>query len=61
MTPNDCSTRRNGTIVDQVATDCGVLIRGWGAIRKVRFGFDGRGQRGGATVVHLPARSFCEQ
>jgi hypothetical protein len=38
-----------------VAVDqrCGVVIPGSGGIRKVRFGFGGRGKRGGARVIYL--------
>jgi len=31
---------------------CGVLLEGTGGIRKVRFGLEGRGKRGGARVVY---------
>jgi hypothetical protein len=43
------------SIIDRVATDphCGVVIPGAGGIRKLRFGFGGRGKRGGARVVYL--------
>jgi hypothetical protein len=42
-------------IVDRVATDphCGVVVPGGQSIRKVRFGFGGRGKRGGARVIYL--------
>jgi hypothetical protein len=42
-------------IVDRVAADpgCGVLIPGTGGIRKVRFGFGGRGKRGGARIIYF--------
>ena len=42
-------------IVDRVATDprCGAVIPGSGGIRKLRFGFGGRGKRGGAQVIYL--------
>jgi hypothetical protein len=42
-------------IVDRLATDptCGVVIPGSGGIRKVRFGFGGRGKSGGARIVYL--------
>ena len=42
-------------IVDRVATDprCGVVVPGGESIRKVRFGFGGRGKRGGARVIYL--------
>src|SRR5829696_5046738 len=41
--------------VDMIAKDpeCGVLVPGAGGIRKVRFGFGGRGKRGGARVIYL--------
>jgi putative transcriptional regulator len=44
-----------GTIVDQVAIEprSGVVIPGSGGIRKLRFGFGGRGKRGGARVTYL--------
>ncbi len=49
------SAEERGTIVDQVAADprCGVVIPGSGGIRKLRFGFGGRGKRGGARVSYL--------
>jgi hypothetical protein len=31
----------------------GVLIPGTGGIRKLRFGFGGRGKRGGARVIYV--------
>jgi hypothetical protein len=42
-------------IVDRLAADptCGVLVRGGGGIRKVRFGFGARGKSGGARIVYL--------
>ena len=42
-------------IVDRLASDptCGVVIPGSGGIRKVRFGFGGRGKSGGARVIYL--------
>jgi hypothetical protein len=42
-------------VVDQVAVDPrrGVLIPGSGGIRKLRFGFGGRGKRGGARIIYL--------
>jgi mRNA-degrading endonuclease RelE of RelBE toxin-antitoxin system len=42
-------------IVDRLAGDplCGVVIRGSGGIRKVRFGFGGRGKSGGARIIYL--------
>ena len=49
------STDERTAIVDRVATDahCGVVIPGSGGIRKLRFGFGGRGKRGGARVIYL--------
>lgn len=43
------------SIVDMAAADphCGVPIPGSGGVRKVRFGFGGRGKRGGARVIYL--------
>lgn len=42
-------------IVDRVAADprCGVVIPGSGGIRKLRFGFGGRGKRGGERIIYL--------
>ena len=42
-------------VVDRLAADptCGVVIPGSGGIRKVRFGFDGRGKSGGARIIYL--------
>jgi hypothetical protein len=42
-------------IVETVAADplCGVVIPGSGGVRKVRFGFGGRGKSGGARVIYL--------
>jgi hypothetical protein len=42
-------------IVDRLAADptCGVIIPGSGGIRKVRFGFGGRGKSGGAQIIYL--------
>ena len=42
-------------IVDRVAAEprCGLVIPGSGGIRKLRFGFGGRGKRGGARVIYL--------
>jgi hypothetical protein len=49
------TTEERASIVDRVAIDprCGVVIPGSGGIRKVRFGFGGRGKRGGARVIYL--------
>ncbi|HXW27502.1 MAG TPA: type II toxin-antitoxin system RelE/ParE family toxin [Xanthobacteraceae bacterium] len=51
------TTEERTAIVDHVAADpeCGVLIPGTGGIRKVRFGFGGRGKRGGARVIYYLA------
>jgi hypothetical protein len=42
-------------IVDRLAVNpvCGVVIPGSGGIRKVRFGFGGRGKSGGARIIYL--------
>jgi hypothetical protein len=42
-------------IVDLIAADprCGLVIPGSAGIRKLRFGFGGRGKRGGAQVIYL--------
>jgi hypothetical protein len=42
-------------IVDRLAADatCGVVIPGGGGIRKVRFGFGGRGKSGGARIIYV--------
>ena len=42
-------------IVDRLAADptCGVIIAGGGGIRKVRFGFGGRGKSGGARIIYF--------
>jgi hypothetical protein len=42
-------------IVETVAADphCGVVIPGSHGIRKVRFGFGGRGKSSGARVIYL--------
>jgi RelE toxin of RelE / RelB toxin-antitoxin system len=43
------------TIIETLAADprCGVVIPGGGGIRKVRFGFGGRGKSGGARVMYV--------
>jgi hypothetical protein len=42
-------------VVDRLAADptCGVIIPGGGGVRKVRFGFGGRGKSGGARIIYL--------
>jgi hypothetical protein len=42
-------------VVDRIAADpkCGVVIPGGQGIRKVRFGFGGRGKSGGARIIYL--------
>lgn len=42
-------------IVDRLATDptCGGVVPGSGGLRKVRFGFGGRGKSGGARIIYL--------
>src|SRR5882724_12296787 len=49
------SSQEHAAIVDLLAADptCGVVIPGSGGIRKVRFGFGGRGKSGGARVIYL--------
>ena len=49
------TAEERAAIVDRVAIDprCGVVIPGSGGIRKLRFGFGGRGKRGGARVIYL--------
>jgi mRNA-degrading endonuclease RelE of RelBE toxin-antitoxin system len=49
------SPDERGAIVDRLAADptCGVIIPGSGGIRKVRFGFGGRGKSGGARIIYL--------
>lgn len=51
------STEERTAVVDRVATnpECGVLMPGAGGIRKVRFGFGGRGKSGGARVIYFIA------
>jgi hypothetical protein len=42
-------------IVDRLAANpvCGVIVPGGGGVRKVRFGFGGRGKSGGARIIYL--------
>jgi mRNA-degrading endonuclease RelE of RelBE toxin-antitoxin system len=49
------SSTERAAIVDRLSADpaCGVLISGSAGIRKVRFGFGGRGKSGGARVIYL--------
>src|SRR5882724_7712046 len=49
------SSQEHAAIVDRLAADptCGVVISGSGGIRKVRFGFGGRGKSGGARIIYL--------
>src|SRR5882724_4495766 len=49
------SSQEHAAIVDLLAADpaCGVVIPGSGGIRKVRFGFGGRGKSGGARIIYL--------
>src|SRR6266705_2488018 len=49
------SSVERAAIVDRLAADpaCGVVIPGSGGIRKVRFGFGGRGKSGGARIIYL--------
>jgi hypothetical protein len=49
------TAEERATVVDAVSIDplCGVVIPQSGGLRKVRFGFGGRGKSGGARVVYL--------
>lgn len=49
------TAEERAAVVDRVAIDprCGVVVPGSGGIRKLRFGFGGRGKRGGARVIYL--------
>jgi len=49
------SPEERKAVVDRLAADptCGVVIAGSGGVRKVRFGFGGRGKSGGARIVYL--------
>jgi hypothetical protein len=49
------STDEREAIVDRLAANprCGVLIPASGGIRKVRFGFGGRGKSGGARIIYF--------
>lgn len=49
------SPNERKAIVDRLAADptCGVIIPGSGGVRKVRFGFGGRGKSGGARIIYL--------
>jgi hypothetical protein len=49
------SAEERAAIVDRVATDprCGTVVPASGGLRKVRFGFGGRGKRGGARVIYV--------
>ena len=49
------TAEERAAVVDTVAVDplCGVVIPHSGGIRKVRFGFGGRGKSGGARVIYL--------
>lgn len=49
------SPQERKAVVDRLAADpaCGVVIPGSGGVRKVRFGFGGRGKSGGARIVYL--------
>jgi hypothetical protein len=48
------STEEQAEIIDFVARnpDAGDEIPGTGGVRKIRFGFHGRGKRGGARVIY---------
>jgi hypothetical protein len=49
------SPEERKAIVDRLAADpvCGVVVPGGGGVRKVRFGFGGRGNSGGARIIYL--------
>jgi hypothetical protein len=49
------TAEERAAIVDMVAFDptCGVVVPESGGVRKVRFGFGGRGKSGGARIVYL--------
>jgi hypothetical protein len=49
------SSDERKAIVDRLAAEptCGVIVPGGGGIRKVRFGFGGRGKSGGARIIYL--------
>jgi mRNA-degrading endonuclease RelE of RelBE toxin-antitoxin system len=49
------SPEERKAIVDRLAADpvCGVVVPGSGGVRKVRFGFGGRGKSGGARIIYL--------
>jgi mRNA-degrading endonuclease RelE of RelBE toxin-antitoxin system len=49
------SPDERAAVVDRLAADptCGVVIPGSGGIRKVRFGFGGRGKSGGTRIIYL--------
>jgi hypothetical protein len=66
------TAEERAAVVDTVAADplCGAVIPQSGGIRKVRFGFGGRGKSGGARVIYLfggnrysgvPAGGVCEE
>ena len=48
-------------IVDRLAADpiCGTVIPGSGGVRKVRFGFGGRGKSGGARIIYFLVETIC--
>jgi hypothetical protein len=49
------SPEEQKAVVDRLAADpiCGVVIPGSGRVRKVRFGFGGRGKSGGARIIYF--------
>jgi len=49
------TTHELAAIVDRIGADpkLGVVVPGTGGIRKLRFGFGGRGKRGGARVIYV--------
>ena len=48
-------------VVDRLAADpiCGTVIPGSGGVRKVRFGFGGRGKSGGARIIYSLVEAIC--
>jgi hypothetical protein len=49
------SATERDTLIDHLARnpDAGELIQGTGGVRKLRWGVEGRGKRGGARVVYF--------
>jgi hypothetical protein len=49
------TAEERAAVVDTISADplCGVVVPQSGGIRKIRFGFGGRGKSGGARVIYL--------